>query len=62
MADYYDWALLFALILRSQTMITQVISTIRVQDFATHMFALQRGLVELETWADIEWFVRSFVR
>jgi hypothetical protein len=24
------------------------------------MFALQRGLMELETWADSEWFVIHF--
>lgn len=57
MADCYDWSLLFALILKSQTMITRVINTIRQQDLSTQMFALQRGLVELETWAESEWFV-----
>ncbi|CAF3517790.1 unnamed protein product [Adineta steineri] len=54
MADCYDWAFLFSLILKSQTMITQVINAIRMQDLSTQMFTLQRGLVELETWADIE--------
>ncbi|CAF3434359.1 unnamed protein product [Rotaria sp. Silwood1] len=54
MADCYDWSFLFSLILKSQSMITQVINAIRIQDFSTQMFALQRGLVELETWADIE--------
>lgn len=38
-------------------MITQVINAIRLQDLSTQMFALQRGLAELETWADIEWYV-----
>jgi hypothetical protein len=59
MADCYDWSFLFSLILKSQTMITQVINAIRVQDLSTQMFALQRGLVELETWTDSEWFVFS---
>jgi len=54
MADCYDWSFLFSLILKSQTMITQVINAIRIQDLSTQMFSLQRGLVELETWADIE--------
>ena len=56
MADCCDWSFLFSLILKSQTMITQVINAIRVQDLSTQMFALQRGLFELETWADNEWF------
>ncbi len=60
MADCYDWSFLFSLILKSQTMITQVINAIRIQDLSTQMFSLQRGLVELETWADIEWFVITF--
>jgi hypothetical protein len=38
-------------------MITQVINAIRIQDLSTQMFALQRGLFELETWADNDWFV-----
>ncbi|CAM4755974.1 unnamed protein product [Rotaria magnacalcarata] len=54
MADCYDWAFLFSLILKSQTMINQVISAVRIQDLPTQIIALQRGLVELETWADIE--------
>ncbi|CAF4087837.1 unnamed protein product [Rotaria sp. Silwood2] len=54
MADCYDWAFLFSLILKSQAMITQVINAIRIQDLSTQMFALQRGLAELETWADSE--------
>jgi hypothetical protein len=61
MADCYDWSFLFSLILKSQTMITQVISAIRIQDLSAQMFALQRGLIELETWADNEWFVMKFL-
>lgn len=38
-------------------MITQVINSIRIQDLSIQMFALQRGLFELEVWADSEWFV-----
>ena len=38
-------------------MITQVINAIRIQDLPTQMFALQRGLCELETWANSEWYV-----
>ncbi len=41
-------------------MITQVINAIRIQDLSTQMFALQRGLFELETWTDSEWFVIHF--
>lgn len=55
MAECYDWALIFSLILKSQTMITHVINAIRMQDLSTQMFALQRGLAELETWADTQW-------
>ena len=61
MADCYDWSFVFSLILKSQTMITQVINAIRVQDLSAQMFSLQRGLIELETWADNEWFVSHFV-
>ena len=61
MADCYDWSFVFSLILKSQTMITQVINSIRVQDLPHQMFALQRGLFELETWADNEWFVIFFL-
>ena len=43
------------MILKSQAMISQVINAIRIQDLSTQMFGLQRGLSELETWADIEW-------
>jgi hypothetical protein len=57
MAECYDWSFVFSLILKSQTMITQAINAIRIQDLSTNMFALQRGLFELETWADNEWFV-----
>ncbi|CAF0822757.1 unnamed protein product [Adineta ricciae] len=53
-ADCYDWAFLFSLILKSQAMISQVLNAIRIQDLSTQMFGLQRGLTELETWADIE--------
>jgi hypothetical protein len=52
MADCYDWSFLFSLILKSQTMITQVMNVIRIQDLSAQMFALQRGLSELEVWAD----------
>lgn len=61
MADCYDWSFVFSLILKSQTMTTQVINSIRVQDLPHQMFALQRGLIELETWADNEWFVLFFL-
>ena len=57
-ADCYDWAFLFALILRSQTMITQVMSGVRMQDFSTLILALQRGLTDLEVWADNSWYER----
>jgi hypothetical protein len=57
MADCYDWSLVFSLILKSQTMITQVINAIRIHDSSTQMFALQRGLLELEAWSDNDWFV-----
>jgi hypothetical protein len=57
MADCYDWSFLLSLILKSQTMITQVINAIRIQDLSTHMLGLQRGLIELETWADNEWYI-----
>ena len=60
MADCYDWSFVFSLILKSQAMITQVINAIRVQDLPNQMFALQRGLIELETWADNEWSVLFF--
>ncbi|CAF0845941.1 unnamed protein product [Didymodactylos carnosus] len=51
-----DWAFLFSLILKSQTMISQVINSLRVTDLTTQMFGLQNGLCELETWADNECF------
>jgi hypothetical protein len=38
-------------------MITQVVNAIRIQDLPTQMYALQRGLFELETWANSEWYV-----
>jgi hypothetical protein len=38
-------------------MVTQVMNGIRILELATHIFALQRGLLELEKWADAEWFV-----
>jgi len=53
-AECYDWSFLLSLILKSQTMITHVVNAIRIQDLSTQMFALQRGLLELETWADNE--------
>ncbi|CAF0802050.1 unnamed protein product [Rotaria sordida] len=54
MADCYDWSFLLSLILKSQAMITQVMNATRIQDLSTQIFALQRGLVELETWAESE--------
>ena len=57
MANCYDWSFLFSLILKSQTMITEVINAIQEQDLSSRTFTLQHALIELETWADSEWFV-----
>lgn len=59
-ADCYDWSFLLALVLKSQTMIIQVMNAIRVQDLSAHTFTLQRGLLELETWVDSQWFAEFF--
>ncbi|CAF1068373.1 unnamed protein product, partial [Didymodactylos carnosus] len=53
-AEFYEWAFLFSLILKSQTMLSQVINLLRINNLSTHMFSLQRGLSELETWAENE--------